>query len=179
MASFGKVVLAAVGVAVLAGGFVVQDWYRFAKYSEIDANRGIFGNDHLEVWIDINAAMPAPMRKWACKTLLDRETAVLGGAGAVPYGCAADFDPNAAAAVMSTAITDGVLSNITLRAQGSGATADQLTAIKTCMAAEFIAKIPPEQIEAVNGASPDPAAMSALSVAGQEAGAACLTAAGL
>ncbi len=179
MSALTKVVLAAVGFGVLLGGSVLQDWYRFAKTGDIDPQRGIFGNDHLEVWIDINAAMPTPMRKWACKTLLDRQTAILGGEGPAPYGCAADFDPNAAPTVMSKAIIDSLVTTAGIRAESSGASVEQVAAIKACMATEFVAKIPADQITALDSATPDPVVMSTLSQTGQAAGTACLAAAGI
>ncbi|NJM82671.1 MAG: hypothetical protein HC844_09335 [Tabrizicola sp.] len=169
-----KALVFVAGVAVLTLVFIFQDWYRFAKYSEIDPKRGIFGNDHLEVWIDINARMPAPMRKWACKTLLEREAAVIGGTGRAPYGCDPDFDPNAVGPAMSEALIGSMVTNSVRVAQSRNATAEQLEAIKACMQTEFVAKLPPELIEKVDGATYDPVAADALSNAGFAATDACL-----
>lgn len=174
-----KAVFGVVGIAVLFGVFMLQDWYRFAKYSEIDPQRGIFGNDHLEAWIDINAAMPAPMRKWACKTLLDRETAILGGVGPAPYGCDPNFDPNAKGPLMSQVLIDSTMTNATVIAEGQGATKDQSAALKTCMATEFTSKILPAQIEALNGSSPDAATMTSVVAMGQAATKTCFASVGL
>jgi hypothetical protein len=179
MGSVKKVVLWVVAIAALTLGYVVQDWYRFAKYAAIDPQRGIFGDDHLEVWIDINARMPAPMRRWACKTLLDREAEVLGGRGAVPYGCDPGFDPNAPAAVMSAVMIESYLNNATVLAEGRNATSEQTAAVKSCMQADFVAKVTPEQRAALDGASPDPATMSALGEVAMAASEGCLTKAGL
>ena len=49
MSGVTKAVLSIVGIGVLIGVFVLQDWCRFAKYSEIDPKHGVFGIDHLEV----------------------------------------------------------------------------------------------------------------------------------
>ena len=179
MAIIKKSVLALVGFGILLAVFIVQDWYRFAKYSEIDAQRGIFGNSHLEVWIDINAAMPAPMRQWACKTLLDRETAILGGEGVVPYGCAADFDSNAKGPEMSKILMESEINAAAAIAEARGATKDQVATVKTCVATQLAEKVLPAQIEALNKPSPDPVAMTALSDLGQAATTSCFAIANL
>ncbi len=166
-------------IVVLVAGYVLQDWYRFAKYSEIDPKRGIYGNDHLEVWIDINARMPKPMREWACAALLEREAKVIGGIGRPPYGCDPGFDPNAEGPAMSKALIDSMILNAASMAEAQGATPEQAAAVTACMATDFTAKITPGQIEALDASSPDPEAMTALTDAGLAATPGCLAKAGV
>ncbi|MGL4237506.1 hypothetical protein [Tabrizicola sp.] len=166
-----KVILWIVAIACLTLVFVLQDWYRFAKYSEIDPQRGIFGNSHLEVWIDINARMPSPMRKWACKTLLDREAAVIGGTGRAPYGCEPDFDDPPA-----TRFVNAFVNSAKVRAERAG-TAEQATAVVNCMQTDFVAKLSAEQLEAIT--NNDAEVVGSLSEAAIAAGDACLAAQGL
>jgi hypothetical protein len=179
MSLIRKTVFWVVTIALLTGIYAVQDWYRFAKYGEIDPQRGVYGNDHLEVWIDINARMPAPLRKWACKTLLDRETEVTGGVGRAPYGCDADFDPNAKGQAMSAALLDAHLNNATVLATSRNATPEQLAAVKACMQTDFTAKVSPEQLALLDASSPDPATMSIVADLGMAASLGCLKKQGL
>jgi hypothetical protein len=174
-----KALLWIVGIALLTGVYVVQDWYRFAKYGEIDPKRGVYGNDHLEVWIDINARMPAPMRKWACKTLLDREAKVIGGVGRAPYGCDPDFDPNATGPALSVALMESLVANATALAGSKLTTEAQKTTLIDCVKAGVAAKVTPEQMAAIDLSPPDSAAMTALTDAGLAATEACMSEQGL
>jgi hypothetical protein len=72
-------ILASISVAAVV--YAVSDWYRFVRYAELDPKRGVYGNNHLEVWIEINKYMPAAMKAWGCRELLTREAAVMG----LPY----------------------------------------------------------------------------------------------
>jgi hypothetical protein len=179
MGRVGKLLGGIVALVILVGVFVVQDWYRFTKYGEIDAKRGVYGNDHLEVWIDINAKMPAPMRKWACKTLLEREEKVIGGVGRAPYGCDPDFDPDAVGQTMSAAVIGANMNSAAIMAQSSNATPEQINAVSACMQTSFANKVTPAQIEALDAGSPDAETMTTVNKMGVSATAECLKSAGL
>jgi hypothetical protein len=173
-----KLALYGVIIAAITLVYVLQDWYRFAKHSEIDPQRGIFGNSHLEVWIDINARMPSPMRQWACKTLLDRQEAAMGRPGAEPYGCTANFDEMSAMTV-SDGLMQSFLAAAEYDAQQRGGTPAQVEAVKTCMQTDFIAKVTPEQIAGMNADEMDNALMTEVSAAAGAAMQACLAQQGL
>jgi hypothetical protein len=103
-----KIVLLLLLSVVAFVGLVVGDWWRFATSGAIDPKRGLYGNPHLEVWIDINARMPEPMRLWACKTLREREKAQLGGNGLPPHSCQPDFGAYAKPASFADATIEAI-----------------------------------------------------------------------
>lgn len=152
MSRLVKIGLGLLGVGVLVVGFVVQDWYRFATSGEIDANRGVYGNDHLEVWIDLNLMMPNAMRKWGCKTLLDRESVIMGGQSAVPpYGCQPDYDPDAAPMTMADAMMSSYAVSAGLSADAKNATPAQKDQVIACVKTGMTTAITPDQATALNG----------------------------
>ncbi len=163
---------------VLLAGYVVYDWYRFATASKLDPNQGVYGNDHLEVFIAINEYMPGGMRKWACKTLLDREAEVMRGHGALPpHTCQAGYDTT-----RDMSMSEGMLysfgQSAATMAKAKGATAEQQTQVSDCVQAEIKAKLTPEQTTALQEL-PDGATILAVNEYSQVAVPACLAKAGL
>lgn len=178
MSGFKKIALAIVGGSILVAGMVVVDWYRFTTSAVLSPSEGVFGNDHLEVWIDINAHMPTPLRVWACKTLLDREAAVMGGVGAVPpHSCQPDFG-----AYDDLSQADGIILGIAKSTQAmavpKGATEVQQAQIVDCVRADMTAALTPDQRAGLGGELTSDLLM-AVNTIGQTVGTACMEKVGL
>jgi hypothetical protein len=166
-------------IALLSGialiGLVVGDWYRFVKYAELDPKRGVYGNDHLEVWIDLNLMMPASVRAWGCNTLLDREEKVLGfRAARAPYGCNPELE--------NMPVIDAYMLSYTTNAEfelkRKNATAAQKDGAIACLKADLMAAMTPEQQEALK-AGQDADAIIAISTLAGKITAECIAKAGL
>lgn len=175
-----KYTLSAIAVVLLIIFYIVFDWYKFATSAEIDPKRGLYGNDHLEVWIDINARMPNGMRLWACKTIREREKAVLGGSNTIPfYSCQPDFgtleQPTSKADAIISAIAQGTLSV----AAPSNPTETQSAQFIACIKDALTSGLSPELLDSLNADTPGMDALVALNAAGAAASKDCLAKAGL
>ncbi len=144
MASVRKIVgFTLIGV-VVAGTTVVGKWYHTAAIEAIHPQRGVYGMDGMEIWIDINARMPTFAREWGCATLRAREKAVLGGNSLPPYSCQEGFGAMEDRTAYQTAID----ANLAQMVQGMDAAA--ATALKACFDAKMAAAITPEEIQGMN-----------------------------
>ena len=175
-----KYTLFAIAVVLLFVFYIVFDWYKFATTAEIHPERGLYGNDHMEVWIDINARMPNAMRLWACKTIREREKAALGGSNTIPfYSCQPDFgtleQPSSKADAIISAIARGTLTIVAQR----NPTEAQTIQINICVKDALTAALSPEQMESLNADKPGTEALVALNRAGVAARKDCLQQAGL
>lgn len=144
-----KTVLLLILMPLLFVGMILHKWYDFATSSVITQQQGVFADDGMEVWIDINIRVPNKMRLWACKTLLDRASVVLGGEGAIPpYGCQPDYGTYG-----DLTQGEGLILTFTKSAEAEatrkGATASQLDQVKACFAADFKASLTPKQSAAL------------------------------
>ncbi len=156
-------------------GIIVGDWYRFVKYAELDPQRGVYGNDHLEVWIDLNQMMPAPVKAWGCKILLDREEKVLGfRAARAPYGCNPELE--------NLPVIDAYMLSYTTNAEfildRKNATPAQKTGSIACLKADLMAALTPVQTEALK-AGTDANTIIAISTLAGKITADCIAKAGL
>lgn len=160
--------------------YIVFDWYRFATAGAIDPRQGVYGNKHLEVWIDINARMPNAMRLWACRMLREREKAALGGQNTIPFhSCQPDFASHAAASSKSEAIVGAIARGASGVAKQRHATDEQNAQIAACVTDALNKAITPEQRASLDGDKPGTDALVALNVAGAAARKGCLAQAGL
>jgi hypothetical protein len=175
MPGIKKFILIVLLSAIAFVGFIVGDWYRFVKYAELDPKRGVYGNNHLEVWIDLNQMMPAPVKTWGCKILLDREEKVLGFRPArQPYGCNPELE--------NMPVIDAYMMSYTANAEyelrRKNATPAQKDGAITCLKADLMAAMTPEQQEALK-AGQDANAIIAISTLAQKVIADCIAKAGL
>jgi hypothetical protein len=165
--SIGKIV----GIAVLAGvalvGLVGAKWYQTAALEPIDPQRGIYGMDGLEIWIDINARMPAFARDWGCNTLRERERAALGGQNSLPpYSCQPGFGTMPDVSTFET-VVNANLGQVTAELDAA-----RITAIRACFDTRLAAEVTQDDIDAVNDDAASPA-MSRVVIAVNEAARAC------
>jgi hypothetical protein len=169
-----RLIIVALLAVIAFFALVVGDWYRFVKYAELDAKRGVYGNDHLEVWIDINLMMPAPVRAWGCKTLLAREEKVLGfRPGRAPLGCNPELENLPALDVYMLSFT----ANAELELDRNNATPAQKESVTACLKAEVLAALTTEQQEALKSGT-DTEAVMAVTDLGRKATVDCLARAG-
>ena len=141
-----KIIFAALLFVVALAAIVVGDWYRFVKYAELDPKRGVYGNDHLEVWISLNQMMPAPVKAWGCKILLDREEKVLGfRAGTPPYGC----NPKLENMPVMDVYMMSYSANAEIMLKQKNATSAQKESALACLKTDLMAAMTPEQQEAL------------------------------
>ena len=146
------------------GGLIEAKWYYTAASEPIHPQRGVFGMDGMEIWIDINARMPAFAREWGCKTLRDREKAVLGWNSLPPYSCQPGFGEMEASTAYQTAVDANLMQAV------NGLGASEAEAIKACFEAKMAAAVSPEEIQAMDDF--DQAVMSKMVIAiNQNAGA--------
>lgn len=175
-----KYLLITCAIIVFFFGYITLDWYRFATSGKIDPSRGVYGNKHLEVWIDINARMPNAMRQWACRTLREREKAVLGGQNTMPfYSCQADFGKYAAASSRSESIINSLAHGALFQADQKNATDEQKDKVRTCMSAALNSALSADQKEALNADMPNKDVLILLNKAGHAATGECLSGAGI
>jgi hypothetical protein len=163
---------------VLFAGLILQKWYSFTTSSQITAEQGVYADDGLEVWIELNSRMPSSMRLWACKALLDREAAVRGGNSAVvPYSCDPDFEAQRNM-LQSEGLMAAYIGSAEQIAKGKGASEAQLDQVKACVATDFKAALTPGQTAAMDSEL-DSDTVVALSKISNAVTTACLTKAGL
>jgi hypothetical protein len=172
MTTIGKIITIT-GLAVVAFvGAVGGKWYHTTALEPIDPQRGIYGMNGLEIWIDLNAMMPGFAREWACKTLLDRESAVLGGQSIrPPHSCQADFGTAPDVSTYDT-VAESYLAQVT-----QGASTEAIAAIRSCMAAKMAAAVTTEEI-AVANSDPMSPELEKVSLASAEAARVCKEEAG-
>ena len=165
MASIGKVVQIGALAVVAFVGLIGAKWYYTAAREPIHPERGVYGMDGMEIWIDINARMPTFAREWGCKTLRDREKAVLGWNSLPPYSCQPGFgemeDVSAYQAAADANLAQAV----------NGLDAAKAEAVKACFEAKMAAAVTPEEVQAMNDF--DQAVMSKMVLAINEAARAC------
>jgi hypothetical protein len=144
--------LATILVLMVVTFFVIMigDWYRFVQYAELDPKRGVYGNDHLEVWIGINNYMPAPIRAWGCEKLLRREAAVIGATyeqvlPRAPMGC----NPERDSMPFDEVVFAGIAYNADNAAGLKGASAQQKADIRACVLSALKTAITPAQLQAM------------------------------
>lgn len=175
-----KKILGYIAMVVLAAaGYVGWTWYSFAAVTPIDPQRGIYGTDGLELWIDLNAMMPGPARRWGCETLRAREREALGGQNSLPpYGCQEGFDPNAKVDRVASMI-EAQLGNTEYLAKRQNATATQIEEAKTCVRAKLTAGITEDLRKQLTAEIPEGDSIITLSQMASKADEECLAAAGL
>lgn len=126
-------------------GLVIGKWYRTVTSEPIHPQRGVYGMDGMEVWIDINARMPNFAREWGCYTLRRREAEVLGGQNTfAPHSCQKDF----ATAVPQSGYEAITSSNI--KQYSAGLNDQQAQALRACFDTKMAVEVTPEEIAAIN-----------------------------
>ncbi|MEO8531516.1 MAG: hypothetical protein ABI459_09845 [Deltaproteobacteria bacterium] len=147
----GRKILAVLAVGVVAVvAMVGGTWYKTTALEEIDPKGGLYSMAGLELWIDLNARMPTPLRVWACDTLLEREKIATGSTNRVrpPYGCQPDFG------TVDTRSFYEVTVDANLAQVIAGTNETQSKAIKDCFGAKIATLISQDDIATANG---DPA----------------------
>ena len=141
----GKAITILILAVVAFFALIVGKWYNTAAREPIDPQRGVYGMQGLEIWIDLNARMPAPLREWGCKTLREREKAVLGGQNTLPpYSC----QPGFGTLPDKTAYQAAADANLAQAAQGLDAT--QTAALTACFETKMAEAITPDEVQAMN-----------------------------
>ena len=166
MASAKKIVGLAAVAAVAFVGLIGAKWYHTTTSEAIDPQRGIFGMDGLEIWIDINARMPAFARNWACNTLLAREEPVIGGKRAPhlrPYSCQPGFGSMQDVSAYETIV------NANLGQATAGLDAAKAQALRACFDAAMASAVTPEDIAAANDDVASDAAKKVVIAASEQA----------
>jgi hypothetical protein len=157
----------------------LSKWYATTTRAEISATRGVYGMDGMEIWIDINARMPTPLRLWACNTLLAREKVAMGGRNSwPPHSCQPDFDTATRMPTgdSNTQILAGFANNSAQQALARGASTEQQTQVYDCVLADLTNS--QSGFSDTTGAARQ-AAQAALGQAFQDATKACMAQAGL
>ena len=144
MASIRKTVQIGVLAVVAFVGLIGAKWYYTAASEPIHPERGVYGMDGMEIWIDINARMPTFAREWGCKTLRDREKAVLGWNSLPPYSCQPGFGEMEDRTAYQTAADANLAQAL------NGLDAAKAEAVKACFEAKMAAAVTPEEIQGMN-----------------------------
>jgi hypothetical protein len=144
VASIGKIVQIGALAAVAFVGLVGAKWYYTAASEPIHPERGVYGMDGMEIWIDINARMPSFARDWGCKTLRDREKEVLGWNSLPPYSCQPGFGEMEDRTAYQTAADANLAQAV------NGLEAAMADAVKACFEAKMAASITLDEIQAMN-----------------------------
>lgn len=138
-------VVVALLVVVAFFGMIIGKWYHTAAMETIAPQRGVYGMDGLEIWIDINARMPAFARDWGCKTLRGREAVVLGGQNTMaPYSCQEGFG-----ILPDLAAYDSIV-KANLDQYAAGLSAEKAQGLRRCFDGKMAVAVTPEDIAAVN-----------------------------
>ena len=141
----GKAILVLVMAVVAFFALVIGKWYHTAAREPIDAQRGVYGMDGLEIWIDLNARMPAFARTWGCNTLREREKLALGGKNSMPpYSCQPGFGQMEDKTAYQSA------ADANLAQAGQGLDAAQRAALNACFEAKMAAAVTPDEVQAMN-----------------------------
>lgn len=165
MASIGKIVLIGALAVVALVGLIGAKWYYTSASGPIHPERGVYGMDGMEIWIDINARMPAFAREWGCKTLRDREKAVLGWNSLPPYSCQPGFGEMADVSAYQSAVDANLAQAV------NGLDTAKAEVVKSCFEAKMAAAVTPEEIQAMNDF--DQAVMSKMVIAINQTARAC------
>lgn len=166
MVSVGKVVQIGAMMAVAFVGLVGGKWYYTAAMEKIDPQQGVYGMDGLEIWIDLNARMPAALRAWGCETLRAREREVLGGQNSLPpYSCQPGFGQMEDKTAYQSAADANLAQAV------AGLDAAKAAAVKACFEAKMAAAVTPEEIQGMNDF--DQAVMSKVVIAISDNARAC------
>ncbi|MFZ1468170.1 MAG: hypothetical protein WAT09_04240 [Paracoccaceae bacterium] len=144
MTKIKKIILLMVFAVVGFFALMVGKWYNTAMYEEIDPKRGVFGMDGMEIWIDINARMPAFAREWGCKTLREREKAVVGWNSYPPYSCQEGFGT-----LPELGNYDSIV-KANLDQMAAGLSTQSTASLRSCFDARMAAAVTPEEIAALN-----------------------------
>lgn len=139
-------VLLAIVLFVVYLGF---DWYRFATKGEFSPTRGAFGNPKMEIWIDVNARLPAPLRLWGCRTLMARQAEIMGRPGPEPWGCQKGFG-SAPTMTRSQALMQKYAEQAAFMATQRGASEEQARGVLDCVKAGIIAEAGPDALAALD-----------------------------
>jgi hypothetical protein len=166
VSTIGKITKIGTLAVVAFFGLVVGKWSYTAAIEPIDPQRGIYGMDGLEIWIDINARMPAFAREWGCDTLRGREKAAFGGQNSLaPYGC----QPGFGTMEDKTAYQAAAVANLAQAINGLDAT--KAAAVTACFETKMAAAITPEEVQGMNDF--DQAVMSKVIIAISETAQTC------
>lgn len=151
MAALGKVAKIGALTLIALVGLVGGKWYYTAAMEPIDPQQGVYGMAGLEIWIDLNARMPAPLRDWGCTTLRDREKATLGGQNTLPpYSCQPDFGMLSDSSMYDTIVTAN-LGQVTAGLDEAAA-----TALRACFDSRMASAVTPEEIATANADAASP-----------------------
>ncbi len=166
MASVGKIAQIGALALVALVGLVGGKWYHTAALEPIDPQRGVYGMDGLEIWIDLNARMPAALRTWGCDTLRARERAALGGQNSLPpYSCQPGFGEMADVSAYQSAADANLAQAV------NGLDAAKAEAVKACFDARMAAAVTPAEVQGMNDF--DQTVMSKVVIAINESARAC------
>lgn len=167
MAGLGNVAKIGALTVIAAVGLVGGKWYHTAAMEPIDPQQGIYGMAGLEIWIDLNARMPGPLRDWGCTTLRDRERAALGGQNTLPpYSCQPGFGTLPDSSAYDSIVTAN-LAQVT-----AGLDAAAADALRACFDSRMASAVTPEEIAAANADAASPE-MQKVVLAVSEAARAC------
>ncbi len=145
----------------------------------IDPKRGIYGNKTLEIRIDINARMPAPLRQWACDKMRERERAALNGQNTMaPFSCQKGFDPSKTADILQVIIDSHVQNTATL-VKAKNASTQQSVAGQDCVADQMPLRVTKKIRTDIAAGNLDKGALQALQGTAQTVQQECLVKAGL
>ena len=145
MASVGKVAQIGALAVVAFVGLVGGKWYHTAAIEAIDPQEGVYGMEGLEIWIDLNARMPAALRAWGCDTLRAREREVLGGQNSLPpYSCQPGFGEMEDKTAYQSAADANLAQAV------AGLDAAKATAVKACFEAKMAAAVTPAEVQGMN-----------------------------
>lgn len=136
-------------VIVLFFAYVGLDWYHFTTKGEFSPTRGAFGNPKMEIWIDVNARLPEPMRLWGCRTLMARQAEIMGRSGPEPWGCQKGFG-SAPTMTRSQTLVQRYAEQAAYMATQRGASEEQARGVLDCVKAGIIAEAGPEALAALD-----------------------------
>lgn len=152
MSKRSSTMLAILGICIAAPFLFGMKWYNIATKNPIDPQRGVWGMQDLELFIDINTKlMPDFGREWACKTLIAREAVAMGGKNTYPpHGCGADYKEQMARpeqSMIQSALTAHTLQTQSLKPT---ATEEQLIGFVNCVMDKVNTEVTTDQQVAAN-----------------------------
>jgi len=145
MASVGKVAQIGALAVVAFVGLVGGKWYYTAAMEAIDPQEVAYVMKGLEIWIDLNARMPAEVRSWGGDPPRAREREALGGQNSLPpYSC----QPGFGEMEDKTAYQSAADANLAQAVAGLDAT--KAAAVKACFEAKMAAAVTPAEVQGMN-----------------------------